>query len=142
MSDPTSTKYKIAYILKPLPGDGMTKEEMQAHPKYGPEGWGGTDKCVVASIIESSGGSRSIELHSRQHDGGPLPAVEIYELIMLLCRKLAMDGELGETREAMCWAFFNANLELMGLNPQDLDRARKLFAGEGPTLARKRVTDD
>ena len=31
----TDYKYSLAYCLEPIPGGGLTKAEMEAHPKYG-----------------------------------------------------------------------------------------------------------
>lgn len=130
MTDTNSTKpkYRIAYMLKPLPGDGLTKGEMQAHPEYA--GWGGTDRCVIASILDFPDGGSSTQLFSRQQDGRSLPEDEIYKIVTFLCRKLAINGELSEDKEALCWAFFNANVQAMGHTPQDLDEVRKLLADE------------
>ncbi len=143
MSDKTSTecRYRVAYAIEEIEGDGLTKAEMQAHPKYGPGKWGGTDKFIIALILESEGG-RSTQIHSRQYDGSELPAIEIYELVVLLCRKLAMEGELGGIKEQNCWTFFNAQLALMGLPPQDLEHARELFGSGGPITAHRKPTED
>lgn len=126
----TDYKYSLAYCLEPLPEGGLTKAEMEAHPKYGPGGWGGCDKFVLASVLEMEDGSSSTMIVSGDPDGESLPAAEIYKIVILLCRKLAMDGKLSNPREAMCWAFFNASLELMGHKPQDLATTRKLFADD------------
>lgn len=129
----TDYKYRLGYCVEALPGDGLTKKEMQAHPRYGTEGWGGCDKFVLASILEMEDGSSSTLIGSGQSDGSDisvLPADEIYKIVMLLCRKLAMDGELGKGREGLCWSFFNANVVAMGHPPQDLEKVRKTF-GDG-----------
>ena len=73
-------------------------------------------------------GSSSTMIVSGDPDGENLPAIDIYKIVVMLCRKLAMEGELGGIKEQNCWTFFNAQLVNMGLKPQDLDRARKIFA--------------
>lgn len=142
MSDKTSTenRYRIVYRIKPLEGEGLTKEELQAHPKYGPEDWGFADKVIVGSILESETG-RSTMIFSRQHDGSSLPVTEIYEFVVLLCRQLAMGGKLGEVEEHNCWMVFNAHLTKMGLPPQTLERARERFGVDGPIEHHRKPTD-
>lgn len=132
-------KYRIAYCVEPIPGDGMTKDEMIASERYCD--WGGTDQCIIVSIIEA-GGSRSIQIHSRNPDGSQVHDLEVYETIILLARQLALKGDLDDMKTQMCWLFFNAQLEGMGLPPQDLERARRIFADElggGSTLATRKI---
>ena len=123
----TEHRYRVKYAADKLPGDGMTKAEMQADPKL--EGFGGTDKFLLFSIVEPKSGGKSISFYSCDSTGGELPEEETFEAAMLVMRSLAVKGRLGHEKEAFCWAIWNTYLkEMRGLPEQTLTTARMIDA--------------
>jgi len=121
-------KYRIKYDIGTLPGDGMTKAQMQADPAL--EGYGGTDAMCMFSIIHTPEGGKSIAVNTRDgRTDEAMPADDQFEMFMILARKLATGGQLDGDREAFCWGIWNAHIKSMGLDAQDLNRARLIDAG-------------
>lgn len=117
-------KYKVAYKTIPL-GEGKTKAEMQADPEL--EGYGGTDQFILVSTLLPESGGRSVHWDSSDAEGNPLPEKDIYGAMMIIVRNLALNGELDEFREKMCWAIWNGELIARGQPAQDLDDVRQKF---------------
>jgi len=120
-----TNKYKVAYTIEPIGGDGLTVEELKAHPRY--SDWGYTDKFLIASILEDDG-ARSTQIISCDANRQPLSSMELLDVAVLIMRQIAIDGELSEAYVNACWAMFNFCVTARGLPPQGLDHVRKLFA--------------
>ncbi len=120
-------KYKVAYKTIPL-GEGKTKAELLADPEL--EGYGGTDEHILVSTLLPEDGSRSVAWTSSDADGNALPERDIFQVMVLMARNLAINGELDKSREGLCWAIWNAQLDEMSLPPQDLEDARRRFGPE------------
>ena len=69
---------------------------------------------------------------SSDGDGKPLPEADIFQVMIYMARNLALDGELDPSREALCWALWNTQLDVMGLPAQDLEEMRRTFGTGGP----------
>lgn len=125
----TEHKYKVAYDIVHL-DEGLTKAELQADPEF--EGYGGTDNFILFSILLPEDGSKSVEWKSSDASGDELPAKDIFQAMVFMARNLALNGDLDEGRESMCWAIWNAQLAGMDLPPQDLEEARRIFGPGEP----------
>lgn len=128
-SKPPEHKYKVAYNIRHL-DEGMTKAELQADPEF--EGYGGTDSFILVSTILPEDGGRSVQWHSSDAKGENLPPKDIFQAMIFIARRLAINGELDKGREAMCWAIWNAQLNALDLPEQDLEEVRRLFGPGEP----------
>jgi len=119
-------RYKVGYCIEPFPGDGLTREEIENHEKFA--GWGGTDKFILCSILEVADGASSFQVITSDHRRQELPSAEVYKMVLLMARQLAIGGTLTPQMTTICWDMFNSNLIMMGLPQQNLGKVRAMFA--------------